>query len=252
MPQILINNLIVNYRKIGSGETDFILLHGWGCELNIFNNLVSKLDQNKYTIYVLDFPGFGKSQMPQEVYGVGEYANFLEKFIKKLEIKNPIILGHSFGGRVAIKFTSDNPGIAKKLILAGSAGIKKDLKKSYLVAAKAGKQVFNLPILKRYKNRVLEKVGAKDLAESGEREAIFRKVINEDLREYAKNIKIPTLLVYGINDDEAPVEYGKIFNDLIPNSKLEIIKNAGHYVFLDQEERFLELINKFLYVQSIH
>lgn len=246
MPQIIINNLIVNYQKTGSGDANFIFLHGWGCDLNIFNSLVSKIDKNKYTIYSLDFPGFGKSQMPKEVYGVGEYAKFLKEFIEKLEIKNPIILGHSFGGRVAIKFSSDYPDIAKKLILTGSEGIKKDLGKSYLATAKAGKVIFSLPILKKYKNKVLKKIGAKDLAESGEKEKILRKVVNQDLQEDAKNIKIPTLLIYGINDEETQVEYGKIFNELISNSKLEIIKNAGHYVFLEQEERFLEEINDFL------
>ncbi|MFH1564615.1 MAG: alpha/beta hydrolase [bacterium] len=246
MPQIIINNLITNYQKTGSGDADFILLHGWGCELNIFNNLVSKINQNRYTIYALDFPGFGKSQMPKEIYGVGEYAKFLKKFIEKLEIKNPIILGHSFGGRVAIKFASDYPDVVKRLILTGSEGIKKDLKKSYLFVAKVGKKIFNLPFLKKYKNKVLEKVGAKDLAESGEREEIFRKVVNQDLREFAKNIKIPTLLIYGINDDETPIEYGKIFNELISDSRLEIIKNAGHYVFLEQEEEFLNKMDCFL------
>jgi pimeloyl-ACP methyl ester carboxylesterase len=246
MSEIIINDLIVNYQKIGSGDADFIFLHGWGCDLNIFNKLIQKIDKNKYTIYVLDFPAFGKSQMPKDVYGAGEYARFLKEFINKLEIKNPIILGHSFGGRVAIKFASDYPDITGKLILTGSEGIKKDLKKSYLVIAKVGKLFFSLPFLKKYKNRILEKIGAKDLAQSGEREKIFRKVVNEDLRDDAKKIDAPTLLIYGINDKETPIEYGEIFNKLIPNSKLEIIKNAGHYVFLDQEEKFLEKVNSFL------
>jgi pimeloyl-ACP methyl ester carboxylesterase len=245
MSQVIINNLVINYKILGSGRTNLLLLHGWGCDLNIFKQLIQKFNKNKYTIYFFDFPGFGKSQLPKDVWGVGEYAAFLKQFLEKLQINKAIILGHSFGGRVAIKFASEYSQRVQKLILVGCAGIKKKLPKSYLMAVKAGKAIFKLPFLKKYKNKVLGQIGARDLASSGAMQEIFKKVVNEDLRPGAKKISAPTLLIYGINDQETPVEYGQIFNKLIPNSKLRVIKNAGHYVFLDQPDDFLAIMENF-------
>ena len=113
--------LKVYCEKKGRGP-DLVLLHGWGCDGKIFSGIVSEL-MPYFTIYNVDLPGFGNSDEPKNYYTLDDYVDMLIDFINKFKINNPIILGHSFGGRIAIRFTSKT-NLTKKLILVDSAGIK--------------------------------------------------------------------------------------------------------------------------------
>ena len=96
----------VFYELTGQGNP-VLMLHGWGCDHAIFDSLVPVLSRD-YSVYALDFPGFGTSEEPDSVWGVELYTQFLEAFCKDLGIENPGIVAHSFGGRVAILFASRN------------------------------------------------------------------------------------------------------------------------------------------------
>ena len=71
-------------------------------------------------------------------------------------------------------------------------------------------------------------------------------VVKEDLSEDMKGIKIPTLIITGENDKDTPIAFGEKMQELIPNSKFQILKNAGHYSFLDQREEFVKIVEKFI------
>ena len=114
-------DLTINYECIGVGDP-IILLPGWGTNLHTFDTLIQQL-KTKYCVYAIDLIGFGMSDEPEEPWGVSEYTRFLECFMKDYQINRPIILGHSFGGRIAIKYAARNQNI-DKLILVDSAGIK--------------------------------------------------------------------------------------------------------------------------------
>ena len=113
-------NKYVYFEKTGSGNP-IILLHGWGASSTIFESITNIL-KTKYTIYTIDLPGFGKSDEPDKPYNLDDYVDLLYQFIIDLDIYNPILLGHSFGGRIAIKFASLYN--VSKLILVDSAGLK--------------------------------------------------------------------------------------------------------------------------------
>ncbi|MBU0744133.1 MAG: alpha/beta hydrolase, partial [Gammaproteobacteria bacterium] len=119
---IKLENLRFHYKVSGSGDP-VILLPGWGRNIDYFAQLGENLAK-KFTVYALDLPGFGLSTAPEKVWGSPEYANLLNRFIDELQITNPILLGHSFGGKVAICLAANDSVQIQKVILIDSSGIQ--------------------------------------------------------------------------------------------------------------------------------
>lgn len=118
---VVVSGLMTSYQKTGKGKV-VVFLPGWGDSSASFNGLAGLL-RDKYQIYVLDLPGFGGTQAPPRAWGLEEYADFLEAWLKKLELKPFALAGHSYGGAVAIT-AAGRKKIAEKLILLASAGIR--------------------------------------------------------------------------------------------------------------------------------
>ncbi|WP_257350873.1 alpha/beta fold hydrolase [Pseudalkalibacillus decolorationis] len=240
----------VNYRVSGEGRS-ILLLHGWGTSLQSFEPVHNFLEKN-FKVYSIDFPGFGDSPDPPEPWDVKDYTDMLTTFISKLKIYDPILVGHSFGGRVSIRYASNHP--VHKIILVDSAGIKPKRKMDYYVKVytyKFFKNLLNLPILRNYKEDILGKVkgkiGSADYKNvSGTMQQTLVKVVNEDLQRFMPEIKAPTLLVWGENDTATPVADAQIMEKLIPNAGLVVLKNVGHYSFLEKLNEFLVIIDNFL------
>jgi len=116
----IIKGLEINFEQYGEGK-DILLLHGWGQNIAMMKPLGDKFS-NRFRITILDFPGFGGSEEPKEKWNIELYSNMLEEFVKKTGIKKPIVMGHSFGGRVAIRFSALNS--VEKLVLFGSPCIR--------------------------------------------------------------------------------------------------------------------------------
>lgn len=245
-----INGLKTRYKKTGEGTT-ILLLHGWGCDLNIFEKVQSELEK-KFQVYSIDFPGFGESEPPTEIWGVEEYTQFIETFIKTENIENPILIGHSFGGRVSILYSSRNK--TEKIILVDSAGVKPKRKLKYYVKVytyKGIKKTVNLIFSKQKANSILEKYrkkgGSSDYQNAnGIMRNVLVKVVNEDLKHVMTKIQVPTLLIFGENDTATPVSDAKIMEKLIPDAGLVVLKNSGHYSFLEKLNEFLIITNNFL------
>lgn len=252
--QIIVNKLLTNYTISGQGP-NLLILHGWGSNQDVFEKLTLSLNA-KYQVISLDLPGMGKSEPPAEPWSLDDYKKFITSFLAKLKIeKLEIIIGHSNGGALAIKMATDQdlqPKLkAKKLILMGSAGIrdKEKLKKNvFKVIAKSGKLVASfLPSSASLKlKKMLYQSAGSEALDNPNLERTFRLVVNEDISELSSKINIPTLLIYGENDEATPPEYGQILHQQIKESELEIVPNAGHYVFLDQPGSTLNLIERFL------
>ena len=117
--EILINDLLINYKISGVGQP-LVFLHGWGCDLDEFSK-VSKQIEDDFTVYLIDLPGFGKSTILQSL-SVSEYADIINEFCLKLAINDPIVVGHSFGGRIAINFASRYQ--VNRLVLVATPGVK--------------------------------------------------------------------------------------------------------------------------------
>ena len=117
-----INGVTTAYMEEGQG-VHVVLMHGWGQNkemmINIFNHL-----KDRFHVVALDFPGFGESGLPTEAWGVIEYESFFEQFLDRIGIDRAILIGHSFGCRVAIRFAAKNPDRVIRMILTGAAGIR--------------------------------------------------------------------------------------------------------------------------------
>ncbi len=244
--------LQINYETYGEGK-ELILLHGWGANIQSLNPIILELSTS-FKVIALDFPGFGKSQTPKTVWGISDYARLVKELIDRLSIDKPIILGHSFGGRVIIYLTGKFKVSAHKLILVDSAGIKpkRSIKYYYKVFMfKTFKNIVKLIFPKDKAEKIIEnskkKHGSSDYKNaSGILRQIMVKTVNEDLMKYMPKIGAPTLLIWGENDTATPVSDGKIMEKLIPDAGLVVLKNAGHFSYLEKSYEFNLIVKNFL------
>ncbi len=251
---INIEDISLNYEILGEANTTaVIILHGWGANLQTMLP-VSKYLSEKYKVYSIDLPGFGKSSEPSSTYDVTDYAKVIVKFTEIMNIQNPTLIGHSFGGRVIIKMVGELNYKPNKIIFVDSAGIKPKRSIKYyfkVYSYKLAKKIIQLTNSKEEAEKIITNIrknaGSADYkAASDNMKKIFINTVNEDLKCYLPKISVPTLIIWGENDKDTPVEDGKIFEKLIPDSGLVILKDAGHYSYLDKLGDFLVIISKFM------
>jgi len=244
-----IGGINLHYHEVGSGSP-VLLLHGWGSSVDSFKYLEKYLAPNLHIIS-LDLPGFGGSELPQTAWTLNDYVELVKSFLAKLEIRNPAVVGHSFGGRIAICLGSQ--GLASKIILANSAGVRPHRSAIYYVKVysyKLAKQLLMFvpakvrPILL---DKLQQRFGSRDYRAAN---PVLRKtlvnVVNDDLTSLLPNIKVPTLLIWGENDTETPVYQAEAMEKKIPDAGLVVLKNAGHYSFLDKAMEFNIIADQFL------
>ena len=237
---IKINNVKINYIQYGEGN-DVLLLHGWGQNIAMMKPLGDNLC-DRFRVTIIDFPGFGESDEPSSAWTITDYANMLEKLVVELKIKKPIIMGHSFGGRVAIRYSANNP--IEKLVLFGSPCIRREQELSFSV--KLLKKLKTLPGLNAFGEYMKKYIGSRDYkAASPIMRKILVNVVNEDLLEYAKKIEEPTLLIWGEMDTEALVEDARELEKIMMDAGL-IILPGTHYAYLENLEYVCNILREFL------
>ena len=228
-----------------------ILMHGWGCNHSTLKSIEAQLTPG-FKVYNVDFPGFGGSNEPSAVWGVEEYTSLIEEFARQEHIESPILLGHSFGGRVGILFASRNK--VHKLILVDAAGVKprRSLRYYYKVYSyKAIKHALLFFLGKKRGETALNsyraKVGSSDYSNASPMmRAILSKVVNEDLKSVMPKIACPTLLIWGANDTATPLADAKIMEKLIPDAGLVSFDGVGHYSFLENPYQCAAVLKSFL------
>lgn len=247
--EYIYNNLKVNINTQGNGDPVF-LLHGWGCNHEIFKSIQTVLSAG-YKTYNFDFPGFGASDEPNTVWGVEEYTRMVEQFARENGIENPALIGHSFGGRVSILYSSRNT--TSRVVLVDAAGIKP--KRSF----KYYRKVYTFKFIKWLCNTLLPRKVAQDIIERRRKgagssdynnaspmmRAILSKVVNEDLTAQLPKIKAPTLLFWGNLDTATPLSDAKTMEKLIPDAGLVVAHGTGHFSFLENPGLFTAVIKKF-------
>lgn len=264
---LVVNNLLINYfffEGKDRSEKTVVFLHGWRAAGRIWGPVMRTLqDQGKYNLYALDLPGFGKTEMPRKDFTLDDYVEVVAEFINKFILTPPsipppqgegrrreeiILLGHSFGGRIAIKLAADHPELIQKLVLVDSGGIRAEPKFKSLKngLAKILKPIFALSFLKPLRAKLYRMIGAEDYVATPELKQTFLNIVKEDLTSFLRQINIPTLIVWGENDKEVRVTFGHKMHFLIPNSKFIILPGAGHFSFLDKTEEFVEELERFI------
>ena len=237
--KINVKDLDINYIQYGEGK-DILLLHGWGQNIEMMKPIGDNFS-NKFRITIIDFPGFGQSEEPKSPWTIEKYNNMLEEFVEKLKIKKPIVIGHSFGGRVAIRYSSRNP--ITKLILFGSPCIR--IEESLPLKVKILKQLKKLPGMNEFGEFMKKYIGSRDYkAATPIMRQTLVEVVNEDLSKYAREIEEPTLLIWGEYDTEAPLNEAKELEKIMNDAAL-IVLPGTHYAYLENLPQVVNILNSF-------
>ncbi|MGA9283999.1 MAG: alpha/beta hydrolase [Solirubrobacteraceae bacterium] len=233
----------------GSGPP-VLVLHGWGASIEAVYPIVTGLSPVA-TVHALDLPGFGQSDPPPQPWDVEDYQAFVAAFMDALSIEAPTIVGHSNGGRIAIRMAATEPARASRLVLVDSAGIrpKRTLRWYRRVGmAKIGKYAarFLGSPGERLRTRLVGKAASADYLAAGEMRPTLVKLVNADLRPFMPAIGVPTLLVWGAEDNDTPVAAAQEMERLIPDAGLVVLEGAGHFSYLDQPTRFARIVSHFI------
>lgn len=240
--QVVLRDIIANYQILGENNKNSILiLHGWGRNLNDWINIAKTLSA-KYKVYLLDLPGHGaSSNLPFEPFDTFDHANFVIDFINKLKITRPILLGHSFGGKVSI-IVATKTGL-KKLILVDASGIEERNFRTRTQIFVYKRLKF---LIKLLPSNIRGRIYSNLYSEAGSMVTSFKKIVIQDVDKHATKIQVPTLIIWGENDKEVTTYQAKKFHRLIKNSVLRIIWGAGHHPHLEKPEKFMNLLNEYI------
>ena len=247
-----IGGIRVRYEDEGEGQP-VVLLHGWGSSLDAYNLMTRSL-KDRYRVIRLDFPGFGGSDALTQPWSMEEYQQATVEFLSELDLKDYVLVGHSFGGRVIIRACGSGLLTPQKIILIDSAGIrpKRTLKGRLRTAVfKTAKWGLTRRPWQKAAEPLLEKVrGHFGSADYNAAPPVLRqtlvRVVNEDLREYLPRLSCPTLLIWGEKDTATPLSDAKLMESLIPDAGLCVIQGAGHFSFLEVPGQVHAIVHSFL------
>lgn len=252
MANLQINSVNIHYTQQGKGR-DVVCLHGWGQNIEMFQATQDFLSP-WFKVTLIDFPGFGESGLPPEAWGVEDYTLNFKIFCDRLNIHEPILIAHSFGARVAILFAAQYK--VHKLVLTGAAGLKPRHGLPYYFKVstyKVAKQVFKLKPLVPYKEKMASFFGSSDYKNTqGVIRQSFVKIVNSDLHKYLPFITVPTLLVWGENDDATPLWMGKRMEKEMKDAGLVVFEKDDHFAYHNQSARFNKIVGVFLEKDMTH
>lgn len=240
------------YTSLGRGWP-VLILHGWGTDSSLYYPLARRLADVGFQVVVPDLPGFGRTEGPleDESWGISDYADFVSRFAAQAGIDSATLVGHSFGGRIAIVLGALEAPWISEMVLVAAAGIRPPRNLQFhlrrLTATGTRRSLGWLP--QRARQYVLQllynRVGMTDYARSGQLRSTFVRVVNEDLTQRLSEIKAPVLLIWGRNDEEVPIGAGVRMGQLLRDSRLEVLE-AGHYPFVEAPQAFVDIVEEFV------
>jgi pimeloyl-ACP methyl ester carboxylesterase len=232
--------------------TPIVMLHGWGASSRLMWGAALALARLGWKCCVPDLPGFGESAAPPTAWGVAEYAQFVLDYMDAVGVGRAHLIGHSFGGRLAIYLGANEPQRVEKVVLCNSAGIRKPpsggLRLRLYKAARTALQRLGAARLAAalqtaYNNRY----GSPDFrAASGVMRETLVRVVNQDLSDTALRLNQQTLLFWGDQDTDTPLWMGQKLEKLIPDAGLIVFEGAGHYSYLERQGEFVRIVDHFL------
>lgn len=272
---ITLDDLEISYIKEGTGEKTLLFVHGLSSNADAWSKNIAVLKKD-YTCVALDLPGYGKSSKPDASYTASYFAEVVQQFIEKLELKNIVLVGHSMGGQASIKLATMYPERIEKLILVAPAGLEQfseassNVMKSFFTTASV-KNTTDAQIEKNYalnfyvqpkdvSKMITDRKKIKEASNfDAHCEAIVKSVsgmLNDPVYNDLENISQPTLVIFGNQDMLIPNRYfnptltteavGNIAVEKIKQARLEFIKDAGHFVQFEKPKEVNALIHQFV------
>lgn len=240
---MIIKDININYIDYGKKENRaIVLLHGWGQNIKMMEGLGNQfIDTNR--IIIVDLPGYGKSAEPKKVWTVDDYVLFLKELLDKLHVDDPIIIGHSFGGKIGLLYASKYK--VKKLICLASPYKKSSKEKSLkLKILKAAKKI---PVLNKLEGFAKRHIGSADYKNASEMmRKILVETVNYDISDQLYKIKCPTLLIWGTMDQAVSVNDAYELERLIPDCGLVTYEGCSHYAYLERFNQTVRVLKSFI------
>lgn len=235
-----INDVFINYTDVGIGEA-VVLLHGWGQNIQMMEPIGNNLKNKR--VVIIDLPGHGKSKEPKFPWTVYDYADAIHELLQKLKIDNPILIGHSFGGKIALVYASK---YKIKKIIGLACPYKKQIEKLSL-KTKALKFAKKIPILNKLEGFAKKHMGSTDYKNASE---MMRKImvltVNTDLTLDVKKINCPTLLIWGTLDLQVSIDDAYELEKLIKDCGVVVYEGCSHYAYLERLDQTLRVIKSFI------
>lgn len=270
---IEIDEVNVHYRDEGEGFP-IVLIHGTAASLHTWDAWTDELIKTNRVIR-MDLPAFGITGPNKNAdYSIEAYTTFLHSFLEKLKLEKFHLAGNSLGGNIAWNYTADYPSKVEKLILVDASGlptnksqpaifkmaktpilnslflyitprflIKKNIEEVYEDDSKITNELIN-----RYHKMALRVGNRKAFIDRAKTDFKLDTQVN---LEKLKSIQTPTLLLWGAKDLWIPLANGIRMNEILVNSKLEVLENSGHVPMEENPIESLKLMNDFLFTSEI-
>ncbi len=241
--QIKFNDLNINYINYGKKNVDTIVyLHGWGQNIEMMKPIADPFSDD-FNIVIIDLPGFGLSDEPKTVWTLYDYVECIKYILDELKIDNPILIGHSFGGKISLLYSSKYN--VKKLVLLASP-YRKEIKKESL-KLKTLKTLKKIPGINKLEGFAKKHIGSTDYKNASD---TMRKIlvehVNLDITDEVKKIKCPTLIIWGTNDTAVSLECAYELEKMIEDAGVVVYENCTHYAYLERLNQTINVLWNFL------
>ena len=226
----------ITFANVNSDNPKVCFLHGWGMSGKDFSKI-----ETSFEFITIDIPGFGKSVPFNKSLSPKKYAEYLYNLIPE---SVEVIVGHSFGGRIAVHLSQLRE--FKKLVLIASPLIKKNNPKKLFSIYKTYKALNKINLISdAFLDELKNKYGSEDYRNANKiMKDTLVMAVNDDLSSILPNIKSRVNLIYGEDDLVVPIKVGIDSNQIIPNSELTIIRDEGHNMLRSSSEKIIEIIKK--------
>ena len=221
----------------GPTSRHLVLMHGWGASRESLR-AIGALFQTTHRVHLLDLPGFGDAPAPASDWDTARYADLVEQLLVA-RVDGPVVLiGHSFGGRVALRVAARRPAQLRGLVLMGVPGLpapawsrvrvrRSAIRGLRCVLTSVGPLTGPAPLAWH-----TARYGSRDYLAAGPLRPILVRAVNEDLTESARATTCPVLLLWGSDDTETPPAIAYRYQRLMDGrASVRILPHKDHHLY---------------------
>lgn len=233
----------VSFLERAGDDPPVVLVHGWGASASTFRVLLEG-SRTPRRLLAVDLPGFGDSPLGGGGWTTERYAELLTAWLERRAPGRPSLLGHSYGGAVGLRLAAADQ--VDRLLLCAASGIRPDAAAPPDARVRRYRRLRRIagwlpdPLATSAREALAQRFGSADYrAATPELRRTLVAAVREDLSPVARQVAVPTLVVWGSADSELPCHpHAERLHSLIPAAELVVFEGSGHFPFLDQPQRF--------------